>query len=643
MRIKYLILLGFCYLAFGVLGQTPTQILQTQFDSLAAEQPGLKQKVQVSVSGIALSDFISAIAQEHNLNVSVDKNLDQLVVNNFYDATVKDVFIFLVKKHQLKVDILGSIIAFSLKPIEEIVVLQSKPKLIDVHYKSENDFLSVDLKNDSLIKVVEAITRASGKNVIVAPNSKNKKVTVYIENRPFGQVIEMLAKSNGLSAEVTEDGFYFIEEAEVEQNTNNPANNRSSTNRNGRKNSSPKNNNSNLTGSIELLKHDDQTVSIVAYDAPIESIIKEVALTLGEHYFMYDIPSGNANLDVDNISFEELLHHVMRGSEFTFKKGEKYYIIGDRNTEGLRAFRLIQLENRTIETVMDLIPKELLTDIEVKEFIELNGLIVSGSYIRIEELEAFIHSVDQVVPMIQIDIIIVTTSKTNSISTGINAGLANEPVTTGGTVFPGLDMTLGAESVNSIVKALNGFGLVNFGLVTPNFYLSLEALETNSIIDITSTPKLSALNGHEATITVGETQYYQQETVQITPNISGGNTLSNKVWVPQNANLTVTIKPFLSTDGYVTLEIDVQQDDFLPSIAPGAPAGSSTQTFQSLVRVKNGEMILMGGLEKDAKSESGSGTPLLSRIPIIKWFFSSKKKDKEKSKLHIFVKPTVTY
>ncbi len=639
--IKKLKILVVCLGLLSQVGWSQMNIAEVEqrFNELSATQAGLNEKVQVNVSGISLADFISAIALEHNLNVSVDKALGDVIVNNFYDALVKDVYVFLVKTYDLNVEFSGSIISFAARPLEPEPTVVIKPKEIKVSYKAENDFLSIDLKSDSLIEVDTAITKASAKNVIISPAAKSKRVTVYVENRPFDQVIEMLTKSNGLTKMRSEDGYYFIDLETVappQKNTNTRNNSRQSNNRNASQNRG-------TNPTMQIIKHDDETVSIVAYDESIEVMIKEVSVALGEHYFMYDVPTGNTNLDVEHITFEELLQHVLRGTEYTFKKGERFYVIGNRNTEGLRASRLIQLENRTVETVLDLIPKELVKDIEVKEFIELNGLIVSGSYLKIEELEAFIHSVDQIVPMVQIDIIIVTTSKSSSISTGINAGVANEPVATSGTVFPGLDVTLGSESVNSIIDALNGFGLVNFGLVSQNFYLSLSALESNNVIDIQSTPKLSALNGHESTITVGETQYYQQETISVTPTISGGNTQSNKIWTAVDANLTVTIKPFVSTDGYVTLDISVQQDDFTPRVAPDAPPGNSSQVFKSLVRVKDGEMILMGGLEKESKSESGTGTPLLSRIPIIKWFFSSKTKEKEKSKLHIFIKPTVTY
>jgi type IV pilus assembly protein PilQ len=99
----------------------------------------------------------------------------------------------------------------------------------------------------------------------------------------------------------------------------------------------------------------------------------------------------------------------------------------------------------------------------------------------------------------------------------------------------------------------------------------------------------------------------------------------------------------VSADEYVTLTISVEQDDFAGKVDPSSPPNITTQTFESMVRVKNGELILLGGLEKKEKSDSGSGTPILSRIPILKWFFSSRQKDREKSKLHILIRPIVTY
>lgn len=621
-------------------GQQPT-IAEMERDilDLAKVQNGYNEKVQVSVSGITLADFISAVAFEHNLNVSVDQDLNGVVVNNFYDAVVKDVFIFLIKEYDLVIDISGTILSFHKRPVNIEQPRPYSPKPIDVTYRDENKFLSLNLKNDSLYRVAEAITRASQNNVVLSPAVKERTVSVYIENRPFEQVLDMMAKSNGLSLTVDPNGFYYLDIAEVK-----PENNGNTATRSNR-NAGNQNGGNSGFGEMSLGRNPNNPnlLNIDATNTSIKTIIEAASNQLDEHYFMYDEPEGNTTLKVENVSFVELLSHLLNGTEYTFKKGDDYYMIGNRNTEGLRATELIRLENRTIETVIDLIPAELVADIEIKEFIELNGMVASGSYLKIEELKSFIRSVDQVVPMVQIDIIIVFSEKTSGITKEMKAGLSSESVPTQGEVFPGVDMTLGSETINGLINAFNGFGIINIGAVTPNFYASLKYLESNSVIDITSTPKISTLNGHEATFSVGETSYYQEERVNIQSSIGGPVQVSNRVWKETNANLDITVKPFVSADEYVTLEISVAQNDFQGKVDPTAPPNQSTQSFISLIRVKNGEMILMGGLEKDSKEEAGSGTPYLSRVPVLKWFFSDRTKEKEKSKLHIFIKPTVTY
>jgi type IV pilus assembly protein PilQ len=54
-------------------------------------------------------------------------------------------------------------------------------------------------------------------------------------------------------------------------------------------------------------------------------------------------------------------------------------------------------------------------------------------------------------------------------------------------------------------------------------------------------------------------------------------------------------------------------------------------------------MVLLGGLEEKKVSETTSGIPILSRIPILKWLFSSRVKENSFEKLNVFIKPTIIY
>lgn len=606
------------------------QTLRTRLDTMSVRHPGLNNAVQLNVSSLPLSELVNSIAFENNLNISVDPEVNQLISYNFYDAQVKDVLVFLYLNFEVEYTFVGSIISIEKRLKQAVPVVVQPPKEIDVKYNSANKFLSLNLRNDTLWKVTEAITKASGMNFILDPSVREMPVNAYLLNRPHEQVIDMFAKSNGLNLFIGE-GFFQLTKGESAPATSGPKT-QGALYQSGSKN-----------GDFILTKNDVGTIDVFARNVELADIVQAAAEETGVHYVLYSALQGKANLDITDVRFDELLRTIFNGTPYSMKYEDNIYVIGESKAETLRATELIRLENRTIESVQTAIPKDLIEGLEVKEFEELNGLIVTGTAQEIMNLKRFIAQIDVVVPMVQIDVMLVYSQNGSQVSTGIRAGVRDQPTQTSGDIFPGIDMELGAESVNAILNTISGFGLVNLGQVTENFYVSLQALESNNVIEIESTPKISTLNGHEASISIGETTYYQESQVNVQTSVTNQGVLQSRQWKPIDANLSVTIKPFVSADEYVTLTISVEQDDFSGKVDPASPPNITTQTFESMVRVKNGELILLGGLERKKKSDSGSGVPLLSRIPIIKWFFSSRAKEREKSKLHILIRPVVTY
>ncbi len=637
-RVK--IILGFFFLFSVFLGYTQDDLkratLRAKLDALSTEKPGLNETTKIDVAGLTLYELITSLSEEHELNVDVDPALNTQVVSNFYDVTVKDILLFLIEKHNIDVEIVNSIMVFRKKvPIKELPKLKP-PKIIDITYNKQNQFLSVKLKNDSLPLVAQKITDLSNKNIVLSPTVKTEKVSAYIINRPFDQVVEMLAKSNNLELSVDDNGFYYLDKMPVvtDQAGRNP----------NRRTSGQGNKSKAIPGELEIEVSENGYLNIKAFDASVSDVISLAAEKSNINYFMYDVPGEEkTTLVVNGIAFDDLMAHVFKGKKYTFRKKDDFYLIGKEDTQGLRSTELIQLQNRTIESVLETIPASLLEGVEIKEFLELNGLMVSGSKSIIDELKEYITKIDQVVPLVQIEVLIVQYQKSYEIQTGIKAGLDSDRSPTSGVLFPSTDVSMNATSVNSLIDAFNGFGIINIGKVAENFYLNLKALENNSIINLKSTPKIATLSGHEARVSIGETSYYFEQTNNIINSGINNNILQSGRWSPTEANLSVVIKPFVSKDEHITLTINVENSSFLGRAGEGAPPGKASQQFESLIRVKNNEMILLGGLDELEKENSGTGTPLLSRIPIIKWFFSSKKKKKNKSKLHVFIKPTVIY
>ncbi len=633
------VLLVQLYVSFGF-AQSSIESFSLKLDELAKTKKGLNENSRIDLSGLTLYDFINALAEEHELNVSVDSQLTQLVTSNFYDVNIKDVLLFLIKKHDLEVDVENNILIFDKAPEVVEAPIKETLKEIDVTYNKQNKFLSIKLKNDSLPRVAQAITDITKMNVVLAPNVKEQKVSAYILNRPIGQVLEMMAKSNDLELTRDEDdNFYLKKAAPTQQEKPKPQSSRF------KRSSSQKQIPEQLEESGTKIEVDEYGfLNIRALEADAKPLIIEAAEKLKINFFMYKTPEGvQANLVAKGISFDNLLDHLFKGQNYTYKKVDELYLIGEHDAEGLRVSELVQLKNRTIETVLSSMPSAISQSLEIKEFIELNGFVVSGSKARIREFKDYINEIDVVVPVVQIEVIIVQYQKSYNIQTGLQALLDNDGPETSGVLFPTTDVNLSSESVNSLIDAFNGLGVVKLGKVTERFYANLQALENNSIIKLSSTPKLATLSGHEATSSIGETNYYFEQNNRLINSGINNNILQSGVWKSTDANLSINIRPFVSKEENVTLTINVEQSSFLGRAGENAPPGKSTQQFTSMISVRNNEMILLGGLDELENENSGTGTPIISRIPLLRWFFSSRTKRKEKSKLHIFIKPTVSY
>lgn len=608
--------------------------IETKLKELSSVSPGLSEKVELSVNGVSIQEFIRGVATTNNLNVSIDAGLNAKVVNNFSNVSVADVLLFLCKKYDLDITFIGNIMSFTQfvpPPINTPVYI---PKIVKITYDKANDLLTMDLVNDSLSMVAKEITKISQKNVVFAPDLASKTVSGYIQGMTFNSAMDKFAFANDLSVTPTSDNFYLIEKkgAITEPKGTNLSNNA------GRKFSNATNINPGLG-----IKVENDLITLDAINLPIADILSAASAELKTNYFLFTEPKGNASLNVKNATFEELLNLLFKSTEYTFKKENDIYLIGDRSMEGLRSTKVISLKYRTIEKVIDFIPAELKKGIEVKTFTDQNSLIVCGSQPRIDELETFIRDIDRVVPVISIEVMIVDVNNSHTVASGIKAGLGDKPTVTGGSVFPELNLNLGAGAINSIISGINGLGMVNLGKVTPNFYLSLQLLEQNGDVKINSTPLLSTLNGNKATMSIGETRYYLENNTNVISTQST-TTVQTKVYKPLQAEFSMSINPIVSGDEQITLEISVKQSSFTnQSAGEGSPFNTTSRDFQSLIRVKNQEMIMLGGLDNDSKNATSSGVPILSRIPVIRWLFSNRSRTKSKSKLTIFIKPTVIY
>lgn len=699
--------------------------IKNSLEAIAADTPGLTQKVNVNIKETSLSDFLLAVSDIHKVNLSVSPALKQInIVNNFTDVTVGDLLIFLCKEHKLTIDFTGNIL--SIKPYEAPKEIPAE-KIIDVSYDASNDLLTLNLKDDKLYDAFKKIMDATGKNLVFTPGMENLLLTAYIKNMPFDAALNKLSYANDLAVSKSRDNFYLFDKLAGSGSSTAAGGDASGVMRQSRPQKSRKSN-----FYFNVIDKERQLLEVDFENTPISSIVYDIGTELGIDMFIASPleNAGNATVKARNITFDELLTKIFEANSqgstpantntpttrnnssqfdgnsnsiaipaisqdnYSYLKSNGIYYFGTKTQLTIRNVKSISMMHRSIElmgdpeitersvgrtttqnytnynsgnfnsgtpqqqtsqtqnasrdnkpaeSILSIIPEEVKKDLDIKIDKELNSFVVNGPAENIQRFESFIKYIDKPVPVILIEVMLLEVSRSAIIETGISAGIGDKPVTTQGSVFPTADITLGAQTINKIINRFDGFGSLNVGSVVPNFYLSLKAMEANGDLKIRSSPRLSTLNGHKAHLSIGETTYY----VVTNQNFYGSQipqTSEIKNYQPIDAELSVTIRPLVSGDGQITLDIKVIQSSFNGErIDKDAPPGINSREFTSLIRVRDQDLIVLGGLEEKVKNDSGTGVPLLARIPIIKWLFSSRKREDSKKKLTILIKPTVIY
>ena len=320
-----------------------------------------------------------------------------------------------------------------------------------------------------------------------------------------------------------------------------------------------------------------------------------------------------------------------------------FYGNDDQRDGSDHCVKVFPLKFRTVDNLVDIIPEKLKKDMDIKVFPDLNSLILSGTSRGVGDLESYLADIDKSVPMISIDVVIVDATDRKSRSTGIKFGKGLEPSGPSyGKVSPGVDVSLGATQINRLINAFNGIGLVNLGQVGENFYAELKLLEEDGNITLRSTPRLSTLNGHKATLTSGEVKYYKESQVNI---IGTQNPMQSEsyMWKNVEASFTLELLPYVSADSTITIHVNLNQDEFTERNNGdlNAPPGKTKRGFNSIVKVRDGDMVLLGGIERNLLDDSSAGLPFIARVPVLRLFFGNVTKTKEIRKLNVFIRPVV--
>jgi len=268
----------------------------------------------------------------------------------------------------------------------------------------------------------------------------------------------------------------------------------------------------------------------------------------------------------------------------------------------------------------------------------LSGTIqITDHYKRVNEVENFLENVHKALyRQVEIQVRIYEVALDDQYSLGIDWSRIN------------FDGTNGAIALANIITAPFGGFIAKAATTTISFEDGsfdgvLEALEEQGEVRVISQPRLVTMNNQPALIKVATDEAF------FTSTISQGTAGTGNIVTEQARSVTVglvlSVTPQISEDGWIMLDVTPILSRLRAIVE--SPRGTATAPIldvkqsSALVRLKDGEMVIIGGLIQEESSETERKVPILGDIPILGRLFKGTYTAKRKSELVIFISPKI--
>ncbi len=276
-----------------------------------------------------------------------------------------------------------------------------------------------------------------------------------------------------------------------------------------------------------------------------------------------------------------------------------------------------------------------------------NSLIITAPEPQYRQLRAVIDKLDSRRAQVFIESLIaeVNTDK------AAEFGLQFQSLLGGAAVIGTNFSTGGANIVSLIQNYVAGTAVApatgfNLGAASRNGNNVLGVLarfiETTGDGNILSTPTLLTLDNEEARIVIGQNVPFVTGSFTNTGGGNNGSVNPFQTVERKDVGLTLRVKPQISEDGQVKLQIFQESSNVLQS-SVNSPSGIITnkRSIESNVVVNDGAIVVLGGLLQDTYSGNQDKVPLLGNLPVVGNLFRAERRTRSKTNLMVFLRPVV--
>jgi type IV pilus assembly protein PilQ len=417
-------------------------------------------------------------------------------------------------------------------------------------------------------------------------------------------------------------------------------------------------------------------------DADLRAVLRVFATESGLNMIIDPQVQGRVNVLLNDVPWDQALDQILRSNKLGYtvegnilriaplsvladEQSEQRKLVEARSLAGELRVQTFALSYAKGDVIAPLLTKSALSSRgQIQVDARTNTLIITDLPDRMQTAQQLISTLDRPQPQVEVEARVVQTSRDFARALGIQWGFngrANSQIgnttglafpnsgavggrvgdTTGG---PGTAGTTGPtdprggttlENVAKVVSlpaaaATSAIGLA-LGSLNGAFNLdvALTALESSGKGRILSSPRLTTQNNQPAEVAQG---------VQFPVPVVANNTTTVTF---KDATLSLTVTPQITAANTVIMSVAIQNStvDFSKAVQ-GTPS-VNTQRATTTVQVSDGATTVIGGIFISTESSTNNRTPMLYRVPILKWLFQNSSLNDTSTELLIFITPRI--
>src|SRR5271155_888363 len=355
-----------------------------------------------------------------------------------------------------------------------------------------------------------------------------------------------------------------------------------------------------------------------------------------------DYTPRQVHVELNNVTLEQALEIISFETKTFWRPVTPNTIFVAQDTPAKRkeleqnVIKTFYLSNLSQPTELQDVVNAMRTILEVSRIQQLpsqGAIVVRGTPDQVALAQKLVDDLDKAKPEVLIEVAVMQVSRDKSRKLGINP-----PTSLSVQLQPNISSTTGTTTTTTTTSTTSSTGGINLNtlanLNATDFQVTIPqatatALLSDSNTKIIQNPQIRALDGQKATLKIGDRVPVATGSFQ--PGIGGVgiNPLVNTQFQYLDVGVNIDITPRVHAGREISLKLvmDVSAVTSYVSIGGISQPVIGQRKIENEVRLKDGEVNLLGGMMEDSRTKALTGIPGLASIPILKYFFAQDTRD----------------